>query len=1083
MAIKIRTNLMLLLSLVGPIIGPTAVRLTLLVSLTNLIYAQDDKQQKDRQKEEISRWIAELGQGQPGDNNQATTALIGMGTEAIPYLLKVFESNPQLFRDQTLLNDHWIRLRAAHCLSQLNYTSIINILMREIERDPHPTMRHIYAIYLTRHDLEKSIRVLVENLKRAEFTIPDIITTLKNINNPFAISMLKPLLKADQSRVRLAAAEILVFLGDASGAEILLSQREDPDLQLTAALLLPLEYKDTILPVLKRSLTHTDPQVRLKVVEKLTDLGESGDMQPKDKFSLLLEALERESDAWKRGSDLFLNEIPLPADGIIEMIGHPDGYDPHGTAELRHTVIQKWRERLEREEVEWLEGLKPRREITGYQKATIGNIDISHQQIDMSNYFCLTGRKAYLIGAMDGSFPPAGRLLGDEGGLWAPPIKLLDGFSLTIAETGSSPWDLQGCRNYQHQFSDNKLIFERSDIVANRQDFVLEDKPGLFSRLTIRNLQNETRTITVHLQSQINIRPAWRSGLPNDIDIIQYRQGQVMAEDRSRSEERLVFGATILPTEHRIEGNRVTLSYSLQLPANGKVSISFLFLKLAASKENEFSTLLGQEDELIQQKRRTYQSIAFEGVQFDCSDPQVAKAFVLAKLNLHMLRLDLRPHLSASVFLAGYPNYARVFGCDSFYSISGADAIGFSDTAGGTLETLAAARENPHGTPAGPIPHEIATSNRLIGIGNAQEPSQFVLACWQHYRWIGNRRFLERIYPICQKSISFLLSQRDVDKDGYVEGNGLIEAPGAGGKTLEAACYLYSAYRGLAEMSADLGQSDMASQYEEQASDLKYKFNRQWWDKKNQMWATGLETDGSQHMKGFWSVVFPMETQLTTPGRAKLALNRIRKEWVNAWGGVHTWEEDVSRQGSGVITTNIFGLVGFQYGQSQFGWEMVKCAAMAPEQDRMPGAFVEMIPPGGSNFIQLWSVGPFLDMLVRGLGGVEPNANQHSILLSPVLPSDLTHFRFKRLQVGEHVFSFSHYLQDDGIETSITHHSGSVPLNVKFCVKGRNISSISIDSTSVPTETSEHSTFGYIQSMVKMTVPVGQTKRIRVPRD
>jgi len=1083
MAIKIRTNLMLLLSLVGPIIGPTAVRLTLLVSLTNLIYAQDDKQQKDRQKEEISRWIAELGQGQPGDNNQATTALIGMGTEAIPYLLKVFESNPQLFRDQTLLNDHWIRLRAAHCLSQLNYTSIINILMREIERDPHPTMRHIYAIYLTRHDLEKSIRVLVENLKRAEFTIPDIITTLKNINNPFAISMLKPLLKADQSRVRLAAAEILVFLGDASGAEILLSQREDPDLQLTAALLLPLEYKDTILPVLKRSLTHTDPQVRLKVVEKLTDLGESGDMQPKDKFSLLLEALERESDAWKRGSDLFLNEIPLPADGIIEMIGHPDGYDPHGTAELRHTVIQKWRERLEREEVEWLEGLKPRREITGYQKATIGNIDISHQQIDMSNYFCLTGRKAYLIGAMDGSFPPAGRLLGDEGGLWAPPIKLLDGFSLTIAETGSSPWDLQGCRNYQHQFSDNKLLFERSDIVANRQDFVLEDKPGLFSRLTIRNLQNETRTITVHLQSQINIRPAWRSGLPNDIDIIQYRQGQVRAEDRSRSEERLVFGATILPTEHRIEGNRVTLSYSLQLPANGKVSISFLFLKLAAGKENEFSTLLGQEDELIQQKRRTYQSIAFEGVQFDCSDPQVAKAFVLAKLNLHMLRLDLRPHLSASVFLAGYPNYARVFGCDSFYSISGADAIGFSDTAGGTLETLAAARENPHGTPAGPIPHEIATSNRLIGIGNAQEPSQFVLACWQHYRWTGNRRFLERIYPICQKSISFLLSQRDVDKDGYVEGNGLIEAPGAGGKTLEAACYLYSAYRGLAEMSADLGQSDMASQYEEQASDLKYKFNRQWWDKKNQMWATGLETDGSQHMKGFWSVVFPMETQLTTPGRAKLALNRIRKEWVNAWGGVHTWEEDVSRQGSGVITTNIFGLVGFQYGQSQFGWEMVKCAAMAPEQDRMPGAFVEMIPPGGSNFIQLWSVGPFLDMLVRGLGGVEPNANQHSILLSPVLPSDLTHFRFERLQVGEHVFSFSHYLQDDGIETSITHHSGSVPLNVKFCVKGRNISSISIDGASVPTETSEHPTFGYIQSIVNITIPVGQTKCIRVPRD
>ena len=67
---------------------------------------------------------------------------------------------------------------------------------------------------------------------------------------------------------------------------------------------------------------------------------------------------------------------------------------------------------------------------------------------------------------------------------------------------------------------------------------------------------------------------------------------------------------------------------------------------------------------------------------------------------------------------------------------------------------------------------------------------------------------------------------------------------------------------------------------------------------------------------------------------------------------------------------------------------------MAPEQDRMLGAFVEMIPPGDSNLIQLWSVGPFIDMLVRGLGGVEPNATQHSIVLSPVLPSDLTQFRF-----------------------------------------------------------------------------------------
>ena len=57
MVIRIRSNLVLLISLVGPIIGPTAVTLTLLVSLTDLIHAQDNNQQEDRRKEEISRQL------------------------------------------------------------------------------------------------------------------------------------------------------------------------------------------------------------------------------------------------------------------------------------------------------------------------------------------------------------------------------------------------------------------------------------------------------------------------------------------------------------------------------------------------------------------------------------------------------------------------------------------------------------------------------------------------------------------------------------------------------------------------------------------------------------------------------------------------------------------------------------------------------------------------------------------------------------------------------------------------------------------------------------------------------------------
>ena len=138
---------------------------------TWLVMVEADTQQEEtfnHQTKEISYWIGELGQGQPGDNNLATKTLIQMGTKVTLYLLEVLQAEPLAFQSQALLSQHWGRLRAAHCLSQLNYGDIVGLLTREIERDPHPTMQHIYAIYLTRHDLKKSIQVLVTNLKEGQ---------------------------------------------------------------------------------------------------------------------------------------------------------------------------------------------------------------------------------------------------------------------------------------------------------------------------------------------------------------------------------------------------------------------------------------------------------------------------------------------------------------------------------------------------------------------------------------------------------------------------------------------------------------------------------------------------------------------------------------------------------------------------------------------------------------------------------------------------------------------------------------------------------------------------------------------------
>ena len=121
--------------------------------------------------QQVIKLVEKLGEGLPGDNNDATESLIQIGALATPYLLNVFQDDPPPYQSRELTQLNWVRLRSAHCLSRLNYNGIINLLAEEIERDLHPTMQHIYAIYLTRHDLKRSIQVLVSNLKKNNLSL------------------------------------------------------------------------------------------------------------------------------------------------------------------------------------------------------------------------------------------------------------------------------------------------------------------------------------------------------------------------------------------------------------------------------------------------------------------------------------------------------------------------------------------------------------------------------------------------------------------------------------------------------------------------------------------------------------------------------------------------------------------------------------------------------------------------------------------------------------------------------------------------------------------------------------------------
>jgi hypothetical protein len=143
----------------------------------------------------------------------------------------------------------------------------------------------------------------------------------------------------------------------------------------------------------------------------------------------------------------------------------------------------------------------------GVQELNFGEIHLKSPLKEESPFF-LAGPKLYEFGDMDGTFPPAGRLDGDQGGIWCHPIKLLNKFGFEVLEQGQSTWRLVGPTRFEHQFASAKFQFDRPGLRATRVDFVLKDEPGLVSLLTLHNDTDQPRSVTAKFSGEVNLRPS-----------------------------------------------------------------------------------------------------------------------------------------------------------------------------------------------------------------------------------------------------------------------------------------------------------------------------------------------------------------------------------------------------------------------------------------------------------------------------------------------------------------------------------------------------------------------------------------------
>jgi len=223
---------------------------------------------------------------------------------------------------------------------------------------------------------------------------------------------------------------------------------------------------------------------------------------------------------------------------------------------------------------------------------------------------------------------------------------------------------------------------------------------------------------------------------------------------------------------------------------------------------------------------------------------------------------------------AGYPDYPWIFATDAEYTAFAAVTVGQFEAIEDHARVLRDVSEIVNGD-SGKVAHEIVGSGdvyygAISSAGNTDETAKFPSLVALVWRWTGDNRFRDDLYPFAVRNMHYVLEQLDADGDGWPEGLGNVERTGMGEEKLDNTVYTIRGLFDLADMARAKGDTATASWATGHARDLASRFEAAWWfGGPDNQYADSLDDPGDVKLfQKHWIGQTPMEAELTRGGRA-----------------------------------------------------------------------------------------------------------------------------------------------------------------------------------------------------------------------
>ncbi|WKV13389.1 glycogen debranching protein [Marivirga harenae] len=684
--------------------------------------------------------------------------------------------------------------------------------------------------------------------------------------------------------------------------------------------------------------------------------------------------------------------------------------------------------------------------------------------------FLSAGKRLYVVGHQNGTFPDLGwHIEGEMGGVWMPPVKLLDGYHADIKKNNEHVCLTQADQFINYPIGSEHIFRAKNlGLKVAQFHFVPGNENGLIVAYQLENILASENKFTFTFNTAIDIRPAWLADSLNIEDFDdegewKNRNNTFLAKDSGNNWYAAISGKDFKPSnsensckiKRRGNGFDHALSRSINLKGNERKTIYLIISGSYKSEKEVINTsryLSSTPETLLREKIDAYQKVS-ETNNLKTQDKDFDQMFRWLKYNTEWLMQEV-PDVGTGL-TAGSPDYPWWFGTDNGYAVQGLLASGMHQQALQTIDLVVKLSEKINGK-NGRIMHEASTNGVVFNPGNLNTTPKFVSMLWKAYAWTGDDVLL-KYYDLVHSAVDWIESQ-DTNGNGYPDGAGMMEIHGLDSEMIDVVSYQYEMYLAAANFAKVKSDKVLVDEYLEKAKKLQSKINSEWWveefnsyadfratkseaiklteaaiiraDSIEKPWSvieleTTLDTIKSMEISGpspfvvhhNWIVNTPMEVGAADQEKATAALATAEK-YRSRFGIFVTGIDRDEKQEKAAkwqsfsyvgavmtLPTGVQAIAEAKYGNPDKALAYLKMLQNSFSY-ALPGSMYEVSPDFGM-MTQAWNIYAVAVPVVEEFFGIRPKAWKNEIIIKPNLPTDWKDVSLQNIRIGNNKLDIS----------------------------------------------------------------------------